>query len=107
MMRKHILNKPFPHQIALVMMFHHSNSNLKEDRSWCWELGISVTDLTMLFFGGKILKLWVGKAIEHSKLVELFCGSIEEKNAEKNTKDGGLEKFESYLSTTGDVVYMN
>lgn len=46
----------------------------------------------MLFFKedcGKILELWVGRAMESSKPNALSCGSLQEKNVERNS-DGDL-----------------
>ena len=36
------------------------------------------------------LELWARKAIEYSKLGELFCGSLEDKSVEGNVEDGSL-----------------
>lgn len=36
------------------------------------------------------MELWAGKAIECLKFGELVCRSLEGKNAENSTEDGGL-----------------
>lgn len=36
------------------------------------------------------MELWPRKAIEHSQLGELFSVSLDDKNAESNSVDGGL-----------------
>lgn len=73
--------------------------------------GIAVTDLTVLFLGG-FLELWTRKAIECSKLGELFCGSLEDEKVERNVHDRGLAcdvsrgKFESLLCH-GHYTFLN
>jgi hypothetical protein len=54
------------------------------------EWRIAVTDLTMLFWEedcGRTLELQVRRAIECSKFGELFYGSLEDKNIQRNTEN--------------------
>lgn len=75
------------------MVFHRGNRNPNKDGNWypgSWGAG---TNLTMLGGGlwcERSLQLWPRKAIEHSRLGELFWVSLDNKNAESNSEDGGL-----------------
>lgn len=60
--------------------------------------------LTMLFWedSGRALELWTRKAIEFLELSELFWRSLEDKNVECSTDNGGLAyKFQRSKGSTG------
>ena len=51
-----------------------------------------MTDMSIYFWEDcrRTLELWAIKTIECSKLGELFCGSLEDKNTERNAEADDL-----------------